>query len=155
VGGRHGWRATRGIWNQHGYHVTNVNADATIPRVERNNWQVPGLNHFRLNDFSPDDADRTDAFLYRAVDPGGLESSPARVTLGITGGNGAPMITSTPTANAQAGIKYTYAVVATGPDAGDTILFLLVEGPDGMTAVPETGLVRWTPSADLVGAQVT
>ena len=25
------WTRTRRIWNQHSYHVTNVNEDATIP----------------------------------------------------------------------------------------------------------------------------
>ena len=25
------WKRTRRIWNQHSYHVTNVNEDATIP----------------------------------------------------------------------------------------------------------------------------
>jgi hypothetical protein len=45
------WVLTRQIWNQHTYHITNVNADGTIPTVEDNNWQVPGLNNFRLNTF--------------------------------------------------------------------------------------------------------
>ena len=43
------WVSTRRIWNQHTYHLTNVNDDGTIPVVETNNWEVPGLNNFRLN----------------------------------------------------------------------------------------------------------
>ncbi len=35
------WVPTRKIWNQHTYHITNVNEDGTIPAVEINNWQVP------------------------------------------------------------------------------------------------------------------
>jgi len=41
------WVNTRKIWNQHSYHVTNVNDDATIPRVEQNNWIT--YNNYRQN----------------------------------------------------------------------------------------------------------
>jgi hypothetical protein len=43
------WVRTRRIWNQHTYHVTNVNEDGSIPSPERRNWTVPGLNNFRQN----------------------------------------------------------------------------------------------------------
>ncbi len=43
------WVRTRRLWNQHTYHVTNVADDATVPKVEANNWQQPGLNDFRQN----------------------------------------------------------------------------------------------------------
>ena len=43
------WVSTRTIWNQYSYHVTNVEADGTIPRDEERNWLVPGLNNFRQN----------------------------------------------------------------------------------------------------------
>ena len=46
---RNQWVRTRRIWNQHTYHVTNVNEDGTIPRNEARNWTVPGLNNFRQN----------------------------------------------------------------------------------------------------------
>ncbi len=44
------WVATRQIWNQHTYHITNVNDDGTIPRVEQPSW----LDHntYRLNAFT-------------------------------------------------------------------------------------------------------
>ena len=32
------WVPARRIWNQHGYHVTNVREDGTIPRVEIPHW---------------------------------------------------------------------------------------------------------------------
>lgn len=32
------WVPTRQIWNQHTYHITNVNDDGTIPAVEANSW---------------------------------------------------------------------------------------------------------------------
>jgi hypothetical protein len=41
------WVRTRGIWNQHAYHITNVNDDGSIPRVEQNSWEVH--NTYRLN----------------------------------------------------------------------------------------------------------
>jgi hypothetical protein len=55
------WVRTRRIWNQHPYHVTNVNEDGTIPAHEQPNWTQPGLNNFRQNkqpgsEFSAPDA---------------------------------------------------------------------------------------------------
>ena len=41
------WVPTRQIWNQHTYHITNVNDDGTIPTVEANSWDVH--NTYRLN----------------------------------------------------------------------------------------------------------
>ncbi|MCP4112187.1 MAG: hypothetical protein GY749_42805, partial [Desulfobacteraceae bacterium] len=41
------WLNTRKIWNQHAYHITNVNDDGTIPRTAGNNWET--FNSFRQN----------------------------------------------------------------------------------------------------------
>jgi len=38
------WVATLPIWNQHTYHVTNVNAKGQIPYVEEANWTTPANN---------------------------------------------------------------------------------------------------------------
>ncbi|MEP7120691.1 MAG: FG-GAP-like repeat-containing protein [Byssovorax sp.] len=43
------WVRTRRIWNEHAYHVTNVNEDGSIPAVELPNYQQPKLNNFRQN----------------------------------------------------------------------------------------------------------
>ncbi len=43
------WVRTRRIWNQHAYHVTNVNDDGSIPTNEAKNWTQPRLNNFRQN----------------------------------------------------------------------------------------------------------
>jgi hypothetical protein len=45
------WVNSRPIWNQLGYHVTNVNDDGTIPSTSaaRRHWLIPGLNSFRQN----------------------------------------------------------------------------------------------------------
>ncbi len=41
------WIAARGIWNQHAYHVTNVNDDTTIPAHEAASWE--NHNSYRQN----------------------------------------------------------------------------------------------------------
>ena len=43
------WVRTRRVWNQHTYHVTNVNEDGSIPLAELDNVSVPGLNDYRQN----------------------------------------------------------------------------------------------------------
>ena len=49
-GDRNGsWVRTRRVWNEHAYHITNVEEDGTIPRSEAPNWKQPGLNNFRQN----------------------------------------------------------------------------------------------------------
>ena len=41
------WVATRQIWNQHTYHITNVNDNGSIPAHENNNWET--FNNYRQN----------------------------------------------------------------------------------------------------------
>ena len=41
------WVDTREIWNQHTYHITNVNENGTIPDSEVNNWEL--FNNYRQN----------------------------------------------------------------------------------------------------------
>ncbi|MBP8808315.1 MAG: VCBS repeat-containing protein [Kofleriaceae bacterium] len=50
------WAATRRVWNQHAYHVTNVSELGAIPRNEAANWTVDSpntvsgkMNNFRQN----------------------------------------------------------------------------------------------------------
>ncbi len=43
------WVRTRRVWNQHAYHVTNVEEDGSIPAAPKPNWSTPGLNNFRQN----------------------------------------------------------------------------------------------------------
>lgn len=43
------WVRTRRIWNQHTYHVTNINEDGTVPTREVANHSREGLNNFRQN----------------------------------------------------------------------------------------------------------
>lgn len=41
------WVPTRSIWNQHSYHVTNIDDDGDIPQVETQSWTTH--NTYRLN----------------------------------------------------------------------------------------------------------
>ncbi|HMY17685.1 MAG TPA: VCBS repeat-containing protein, partial [Polyangium sp.] len=43
------WVRTRRIWNEHAYHVTNVEEDGTIPKVEAPNFKNGRLNNYRQN----------------------------------------------------------------------------------------------------------
>ena len=43
------WVRTRRIWNQHAYHVTNIQPSGAVPAVEMDNWSTPGLNNYRQN----------------------------------------------------------------------------------------------------------
>lgn len=43
------WVRTRRVWNEHAYHITNVEEDGTIPSPELPNVAQPGLNNFRQN----------------------------------------------------------------------------------------------------------
>ena len=59
------WVRTRRIWNQHTYHVTNIDEDGRVPVKEKPNWKNPVLNNFRQN-----------------VQPGGLFDAPDLTGLG-------------------------------------------------------------------------
>jgi hypothetical protein len=43
------WVNTRSIWNQHTYHVSNVNLDGTLPFPEPNSWASDQSNSYRQN----------------------------------------------------------------------------------------------------------
>ncbi|MCK5800257.1 MAG: VCBS repeat-containing protein [Deltaproteobacteria bacterium] len=41
------WMPSRPIWNQHTYHISNINDDGTVPVKEKPSWQ--GWNNYRQN----------------------------------------------------------------------------------------------------------
>lgn len=43
------WVRTRRIWNEHTYHITNINEDGSVPTGEVPNYTVEGFNNFRQN----------------------------------------------------------------------------------------------------------
>lgn len=70
-GADNSWLNTRKIWNQHSYHITNINDDGTIPAVEQRSWQ--GHNTYRLNAFADRLSNATPdltASLLRVIDRG-------------------------------------------------------------------------------------
>jgi len=50
----HSWQPTRAIWNQHSYHIDNINDDGTVPAHSTPNWQ--SHNTWRLNTFPDRDS---------------------------------------------------------------------------------------------------
>ncbi len=139
----------RPIWNQHGYHVTNVMPDGRIPADEPQNWLVSGLNHHRVNDFLPDERARADRFTYAAHD-GELASEPVEVFIDIVPERFPPVITSLPVDLASPGFEYFYDVQAEDRNK-DLLTFGLAGAPAGMTIDAGTGLLRWMPGEDDLG----
>ena len=41
------WMPSRPLWNQHTYHITNINDDLTVPTTEADNWL--SFNNYRQN----------------------------------------------------------------------------------------------------------
>ncbi|NKE73373.1 carboxypeptidase-like regulatory domain-containing protein [Candidatus Manganitrophus noduliformans] len=80
------WVNTRKIWNQHSYHITNINDDGTVPTAERNSWEVH--NSYRLNaliDESPIAAPDLTASLLQVIDHGTGQAVSLRVRIGNGG----------------------------------------------------------------------
>jgi hypothetical protein len=78
------WVDTRAIWNQHAYHVTNVNENGTIPPDARQNWKVDGLNNFRQNVQGDGLFDAPDlTALGLGFDPGGCQTSGIRIRAAV------------------------------------------------------------------------
>ena len=71
------WVRTRRIWNQHSYHVTNINEDGTVPTPEEANWKNPRLNNYRQN------VQTTGLFNAPNLVPGSLQSSLSRCSESI------------------------------------------------------------------------
>ncbi len=77
---------------------------------------------------------------------GAVTTQTFTVEVGTTAINHAPSITSTPVYLANVGSPYSYQVVATDPDAGDTLTYQLLSVPTGVTGItidPTTGLLTW------------
>ena len=137
------WVPTRKIWNQHAYHITNVNDDLTIPSPQQYNWLISGLNNFRTNVPYIDEDGSTDQFKYKASD-GLLESNEATVFIDIQPANSVPVIVSAPKTNATAGFEYTSWAVAQDQD-NDPLTYSLTNSPAGMSIDPLIGRINWAP----------
>lgn len=64
------WVRTRRVWNQHAYHITNVEEDGSIPTRARANWATEGLNNFRQNRQPGSELSATDAVVALAASCG-------------------------------------------------------------------------------------
>ena len=102
---RNEWVRTRRIWNEHTYHVTNVEDDGAIPAVEDRNWDTEGLNNFRQNVQTEGIFDAPDLVLRDLA--GGLADCPTSIDLSVR-------VVNQGAAGAPAGIPVTFYDVTTG-----------------------------------------
>jgi len=84
-------------------------------------------------------------------DGGGLVAS-QNLSIDVLPDNRTPVINSTPVVVATESEAYSYAVIATDAD-GDTLIFSLVTGPEGMVIDATSGVIQWTPSSLQIGNQ--
>lgn len=100
------WAPARPIWNQYGYHITNVEDDGRIPAVQQENWltwnsfraggTLSGLSHW-LSDVTPGDIDycfetcAADVLLMavHVQNTGLLDAAASQLTLQSDGDSGA------------------------------------------------------------------
>lgn len=140
------WSSARPIWNQYSYHITNINDDGTVPKVEKNNWLTPELNNYRQNMWwNEKSSPEQDTFRYKIKELVSGKTAEAKVEINIRPKNTAPEIVSTPDTTGTVGFAYRYAVGAVDIDH-DKLTFALTESPKGMTIDPETGLITWQPT---------
>lgn len=109
------WVNTRKIWNQHSYHITNVNDNGTIPSHEQNSWAFPPpspFNSYRTQALEGPGTfaapDLTASFI--RLDTGGCPDS-VQITARI--GNGGANVATAPVS---------VAVYDGDPNAGGTLL---------------------------------
>lgn len=143
------WVRARPIWNQHSYHVTNVNSDGSIPAVEQPNWLDPRLNNYRENSFPQDDAAALDSFTYRVTD--GAEVDEAVVYVDTRDPENAPEITCRMATTVVVGFAYASRVCAIDSDLGDTLTYAIEGGPSIDSA---SGAVTWDPAVADVGERI-
>lgn len=78
------WVRTRQVWNEHSYHITNVNADGTLPSPEPASFGPNGANNYRVSAPGSDVYNAPDLVVDLAVLTGGCPDS---LTLQATVGN--------------------------------------------------------------------
>ncbi|NUP05105.1 MAG: VCBS repeat-containing protein [Polyangiaceae bacterium] len=96
------WVRTRRVWNQHAYHVTNVDEDGSIPAIEVPNVTSPGLNNFRQN-----------------VQPSGQFSAPDLI------------VSVTPVCDGSYGLRARVLNVGEAPVEPGVVVGFYVEAPGG------------------------
>lgn len=53
IGFDNAWDNARSVWNQHNYHITNINDDLTVPFTEANSWDVHNTYRTQTNLSNP------------------------------------------------------------------------------------------------------
>ncbi|MGB0712374.1 MAG: putative Ig domain-containing protein, partial [Gammaproteobacteria bacterium] len=81
---------------------------------------------------------------------GGNDQQSFEIEVFAPSGNSVPIIEGTPQGNAIAGRDFSKRIKASDPD-GDTLLYLVEEGPDGLTLDIRSGQLTWTPEAGQIG----
>jgi len=67
VDSKNNWVRTRSVWNQHSYHVTNIDDSGQVPRYEEPNWLNKRYNNFRQN-LQPDNLFLAPDLLIKSID---------------------------------------------------------------------------------------
>lgn len=122
------WRPAPTVFNEFGYHVSNVDNTGKIPSVEANNFATPRTNVYGNQPqlLTPVDpaVNTTTKFQYTASAEG-LTSAPATVTITLVPNHPPPVFTSIPPTQYVPG-PFTYAAHAFDPEPGDTITYSIV-----------------------------
>jgi hypothetical protein len=145
------WVRTRGIWNQHAYHITNVQEDGTIPKVEVPNWKAPGLNNFRLNkqpggEFAAPDA--VVALAVRCSGPFGLVATVRNLgEAALPAGVPVTFWLGTPPGGTKLGQAATS--VALHPAQAETVVLALPNAPPDLVAGKTPAYARVEPPASV------
>ncbi len=110
------WAPTRAIWNQHSYHITNINDDGSIPRNEQPSWLTH--NTYRLNTFADRDPLLSpDLSLSRLRVEAGAGGQPATLTVRI-GNAGASATPGPSSVSVYAGDPVTGRLLGSAPVPG-------------------------------------
>jgi hypothetical protein len=109
-------------------------------------WQRGGERSF-----STEGLKRGDRVRVQVVASDGDEKSEPVESAEVLVANAPPQIVSSPPGRLAEG-EFRYQLEAEDPDGDRTLRYRLLEGPSGMAVDPVSGVVRWKPSADQVGA---
>ncbi len=156
------WVRTRKVWNQHSYHVTNIEEDGTVPSPERPNWSVPGLNNFRQNvqpeglldapdlvvvdiGLTPDSCGTDGSAVSFRLYNRGRAGAPAGIPLQLysadpSGGTATPFATVTSSRRLLPGESELFSAdLPTAPSSGEAVQVWVVinAGPDALETLHE------------------
>ena len=129
--GADNWRDARGVFGEYSYHVSDINADGSIPQIQSDNFALARTNVFGnqpqvTTPVDPRTHTQT-SFTYTAG-ADGLTSAPATVTIDILPANRPPVFDSVPPTRYLSGqdLAGIYHPHAFDPDVGDTITYRMV-----------------------------